>query len=349
MAKVTPKENFLKLRHGGFPDYVPFYSIMGTPYKGEASVVGAMDPFWTRPRGTMVPGQPYKDLWGVPYKAPENLASAMPDTTVTILENIHDWSKVIKFPEPNQNVDLEQTYKEAMKYIDRTQSCLKIGPNLQPFQELVALMGFEGGLVALYEDTEEVKAMLNAMVDHLEPYYTKFFEVYKPDFWGMTDDTCAKLAPFFSPDIYEDVFLPIYKRLSKPAQDNDVPVLFHNCGKEDAFLDFMVDFGVEVTEPSQEVNDILALKEEYKGKMTFAGCWGWIDHIPKNYPDFDEEELRADIRATIDKYAPGGGFAFAGFPVGVKGDTAIDRVWEIMRNEVYYYGKKVYGYTGDID
>ena len=31
MAKVTPKENFLKLRHGGMPDYVPFYAIMGDP------------------------------------------------------------------------------------------------------------------------------------------------------------------------------------------------------------------------------------------------------------------------------------------------------------------------------
>ena len=35
MAKVTPKENFLKLRHGGMPDYVPFYSLMGDPYMGE--------------------------------------------------------------------------------------------------------------------------------------------------------------------------------------------------------------------------------------------------------------------------------------------------------------------------
>lgn len=47
---------------------------------------------------------------------------------------------------------------------------------------LVGFMGFEGGLMALYENPEEVKAMLNAMVDWTEPYYTKLFEVYKPDF-----------------------------------------------------------------------------------------------------------------------------------------------------------------------
>ena len=41
-ARVTPKENFLKLRHGGMPEYVPFYSLMGDPYKGENPCTGAM-------------------------------------------------------------------------------------------------------------------------------------------------------------------------------------------------------------------------------------------------------------------------------------------------------------------
>ena len=30
--------------------------------------------------------------------------------------------------------------------------------------------------------------------------------------------------PFFSPETYEEVFLPIYKRLAKPALENGVPV-----------------------------------------------------------------------------------------------------------------------------
>ena len=164
----------------------------------------------------------------------------------------------------------------------------------------------------------------------------------------MTDDTCAKLMPFFSPETYKEVFLPIYHRLSKIAQDNDVPVLFHNCGKEELFLDFMVEFGVEYTEPAQEDNDILAMKEKYKGKLTFMGCWGWGDHIPSGFPEFDEEEFRQDIRDTIDKYSKGGGYAFAGFPIGQKGEEdAQRRAYKIMRDEAHWYGRKVYGYTDD--
>jgi len=187
--------------------------------------------------------------------------------------------------------------------------------------------------------------MLNAMCDHIMPYYKKLFEVFKPDFWAMTDDTCAKTAPFFSPEIYEEVFFPIYMRLSEPARENGVPVLFHNCGYTTPFLEYMYKFGVRVTEPFQESNDIIALKEQFKGRMAFVGHWGWGQHIPKNYPDFDEEELRADIRKTIDYCSVGGGYAFAGFPIGVPGDTAVTRAYQIMRDEVHWYGRKVYGYT----
>ena len=342
MAKVTPKENFLKLGKGEFPYYVPFYSILGDPYMGECAVKGCRIGFFkdtARQGGT--------DMWGVPYAKPPSVVDAMmPDTRINILEDIGDWTKVIKFPEP-LDVDINAAYEDNLKRIDRTQSCLSFGPGFGPFQELVALMGFEGGLCALMEDPDEVSAMLNAMVDHIMPYYRKAFEIVKPDFWSMADDTCAKLAPFFSPAVYKEVFLPIYMKLAEPARENGVPVLFHNCGNTTPFLDFMYEWGVRVTEPFQESNDIVACQEKFKGKMSFVGHWGWAQHIPKGYPDFDEEEFRQDIRDTIDECSVHGGYAFAGFPIGAVGDTAVKRAYDIMRDEAHWYGRKVYGYKDE--
>ncbi len=344
MAKITPKENFLKLRHGGTPEYVPFYSIMGSPYLGESACAGAMLPLYSSTQ--FMDGG--KDMWGVPYAAAsEGVASTMPDNRIVMLEDISDWSKVVEFPKAN-DVDLEKVYQETLKRVDRSQTCLKIGPSLQPFQQLVGFMGFEGALTALYTDPEECKALLNAMVDHLEPFFEPMAEVFQPDWWALTDDTCAATTPFFSPAIYEDVFKPIYTRLAASAQKRDIPVLFHNCGKIDEFIPFMIDFGVELTEPSQEINDLNALKEQFKGKISFAGGWGWGQHIPEGYPDnYDEEAFRQDIRDTIDKWSKGGAYAFAGFPVGVRGDTEVARITEIMRDEAHWYGRKVYGYTDD--
>ena len=344
MAKITAKENFMKLRHGGTPEYVPFYSMMGAPYKDECPTAGAMIPFFTSTQ--FMPGG--KDIWGVPYAAPEGgVQATMPDTSIVVLEDISDWTKVVQFPKAN-DVDLDKIYAETLKRVDRSQTALTMSFGFSPFQELVALMGFEGGLCALYTDPEEVKAMLNAMIDHLEPYYTKAFQVFKPDIWTMADDTCAAGTPFFSPEIYREIFLPMYKRMARLANENDIPVEFHNCGLIEEFVPLMLEFGVEMTDPAQTVNDIMGLKEQYKNKISFLGCWGWGDHIPEGFPNFDEEAFRQDIRETIDKYSVGGAYAFAGFPIGLANEQdGVKRANEIMRDEVYTYGKKVYGYTGE--
>ena len=342
MAKVTAKENFLKLANGIMPDYVPFFSLMGDPYNGEVASVDRMIPFFEENRRE----DGGRDMWDVPYAmASEGVRATMPDTRINILKDIADWKKVVQFPKA-LDVDLKHEYDEALKVVDRSRTCLAIGPGFSPFQELVALMGFEGGLMALAEDPDEVKEMLNAMVDHIEPYYKQAYEVFRPDLWRMMDDTCAKMAPFFSPAVYEDVFLPIYMRLAAPARENGVPVLFHNCGYTTPFLEYMYQFGVRITEPFQESNDIIAMKQQFKGRMAFVGHWGWGQHIPKNYPDFDEEELRQDIRNTIDYCSVDGGYGFSGWPIGVPGDPGVKRAYEIMRDEAYWYGKKAYGYTG---
>ena len=343
MAKVTPKENFMKLRHGGTPDYVPFYSLMGAPYKGESACGGIRLPFFTSTQ--FVDGG--KDIWGVPYKAPESgVQATMPDTSFVMLEDIADWTKVVKFPTPN-DVDVEKVYQDALKTFDRSQTALKIGFDFSPFQELVAMMGFDGGLMALYTDPEEVKAMFMAMVDYLEPYYTRLIDEFKPDLWYMLDDTCAKETPFFSPAIYEEVFLPVYRRLAKPANDRGIPIVFHNCGKVDEFIPFMLDFGVKILEPMQETNDIPSLTEQYKGKLGLVGGWDWGVRIPKNYPEYDEEEFRQGVRDVIDYDAPGGAYGFLGWPISYPGDPVCAEITRIMRDEAHWYGRKVYGYTGD--
>ena len=217
------------------------------------------------------------------------------------------------------------------------------GPGLMPFQQLVAFMGFTEGLMALLTDPDSVKDMLNAMVDFLEPTMYATVEYYKPDIWYLLDDSAAKETPFFSMEVYRDVFKPIYARLAKPATDRGIPVEFHNCGRCEDQIQDMIDFGVKYWDPAQETNDLLAVKEKYKGKICICGGWDWDHHIPKNWPDFDEEEIRQGVRDSIDKYSEGGGYAFGG---GVPGlNPAAKRVNEIVRDEVHWYGRKVYGYT----
>ncbi len=341
MAKITPKENYLRLGRGEDPAYIPRFTMMGDEYLGEAccKMLGPM--VWKQ--DLFVDGG--HDMWGVRYVADANTGATLPEPNNFMLHDIEDWEKVIKFPERPEGIDYEKMYESDLKRsnINREMSATMAGPGLMPFQQLVAFMGFTEGLCALVTDPDSVKDMLNAMVDWIEPVMYATVEYYKPDIWYILDDSAAKQTPFFSMEIYRDVFKPIYTRLAKPATDRGIPIEFHNCGKFELQIPDMLDFGVKYTDPAQETNDLLKIKEDYKGKLCIVGGWDWDHHIPANWPDFDEEEIRQGVRDAIDKYGPGGGYAFGG---GVPGmNEAAKRVNMIVRDEVHWYGRKFTGYV----
>lgn len=337
--KLTPKENYLMLGRGEMPEYVPFYTMMGTEFKGEAPVKTLSPRVF--PQNHFQDGG--YDMWGVRYKADENTGATLPEPNNFMLEDIADWEKVIKFPEM-PDFDYEMMYKKdlAASGIDRNQSATIAMCGLMPFQQIVAFMGFVEGLMALASDPDSVKDCLNAMVDFIEPVMYKTIEYYKPDIWYLVDDTATKHTPFFSLDTYRDIFVPIYRRLAKPAVDRGIPVQFHNCGKCEIFVEDMIDFGVKYWDPAQEMNDLLAIKEKYKGKICLVGCWDWDEKMPKNWPNnFDEEYIRQGVRDSIDKYGKDGGYSFSG---GIPGkDEFSMRANKIVREEAHYYGHRFYG------
>ena len=345
MAKVTPKENFMMLIDGGTPAYIPYFTMMGEPYRGEAATKFVNPNVFGET--TFVDGG--YDMWGVRYVAAEGTNNAtMPDTSRILLEDVEDWQKVIRFPKvPEHDLKAQSVKDFAAQGIDRTQSAVMCSPGFMPFQTLVALMGFVEGLMALFESPEAVKDMLNAMVDLIEPINYEIIDAYKPDLWYILDDTCAKTAPFFSVETYRDVFKPIYARLAKPANERGIPIIFHNCGFCEPFIADMVDFGVKILEPMQDSNDLLKVKNEYKGRLSLVGGCDWANMMPKNYPDFEEEELRQSVRDVIDRNAPGGAYGFYAWPISYAGDPVIAEVNRIIRDEAHWYGRKYTGYDED--
>ncbi|MCL2045045.1 MAG: hypothetical protein FWG88_01490 [Oscillospiraceae bacterium] len=346
MARITPKENFLKLAGGGHPEYVPYYTFMGNEPIPEISTKGASP-------NIFVPNPPnadgsYTSVWGVTnYPNQDTAGSSMPEPNVFILEDITKWRDAIRIPTLKDDLDFEAMAKADFERIgiDRNETALRTGFGFGPWMSLVSFMGFEGALLAMAEEPEYVKELFDWMASFYEPYITQVLDAYQPDIWSLSDDTCTERGPFFSVDMYKDLMKPYYSRFSKLAKERGIPIIFHICGNVEPFIPDMIDLGVKYIEPAQETNDIMALKEQYKGQMSYLGAHDWGKHLPKNYPDYDEEEVRADVRATIDKYSPGGAFGTLIWPVSFVGDPHIDDLKKLIWNEAYEYGKKAYGYT----
>ncbi|KPU46205.1 uroporphyrinogen decarboxylase (URO-D) [Oxobacter pfennigii] len=348
---LSAKENYLRLGRGEMPEYVPWWTMGGIWGAIDDSVPALMcNPSAPEISGTRPPmgpdGKPevleYTDMWGVPYIANEETGyQFIPRTWDFQLDDITQWHKVVKKPQVDVNsIDWEAMAKKDSARINRKTTAVLSGGGFGPFQHLVAHMGFTGALCALVEEPETVKEFLNWICDFYEPICEKVVEYYKPDIFYLLDDSCNKYQPFFSMEIYRDIFKPIYARMSKYAVNRGIPVQFHNCGRCEDQLEDMMDFGVVYWDPAQTGNDLLAIKEKYKGKLVVCGGF---DFVPKDPANVGEEEIRSCVREALDKLAPGGGYAFCGMYLGRaawREHAKQVNLW--MQDEVNTYGKKFY-------
>lgn len=339
---LTPGENYYRLFEGKMPEYVPIFDMMPSPgYVPAAVMAGPSCIDFHGPEGG-------KDPWGVEYITnAETGYSAIPKTWDFLLKNICDWRKVIKNPNLDDidwktMAEKDSAFMKDVFKIDRDQTLLLHITGGGFFQDLMGFMGFTEGLCAMIEEPDEVKALFEYITDYYLKLQHKIIQYYSPEVIYLLDDTASKLNPFISKTIFRDELLPFYKVLTDDAKDHGLPVQFHNCGRCEDFLQDYVDIGVKVVDPAQTMNNLDAIKKKYGRNLAVAGCWDWV--VPSTWPVVDEVEIRKSVRESIDRYAPGGGFAMCsgGNVLGVAGDElpGIIRGW--VMDEATQYGADFY-------
>ncbi len=340
MVDVTPKENWLRAVRGEMPVHIPQYYLGWKKPLGWDELRGincsAVKDGSRGPMGGV-------DAWGVTYVANEETGyAALPEPNNFILEDIDDWEKVVHAPAPPEVDDWEALAKKDYEAsgINRDESAVCISTGFSPFMSLVGFMGFNEGLCAIIESPDSVRDMLNYMADYYVPLVEKYIEYYKPDILSMGDDICSKYNPFFSHDALEEVFLPIYRRLAKPATDRGIPIHWHICGRCEDYYQDLYDLGVRSTDPAQESNDLNNVKKAFERRLLLCGGFDWVP--PDNWPNVTEGEIKEMVRYHIDKYAANGGFAWAGNALGRYGDETIAKVNVWIDEEVYEYGRFYY-------
>jgi len=353
MAQMTPKEKYLGLYQGYIGDDLPTMSFGGgADGEAPATAYGGPMELTTGEWGGnfMNPGPPrekWKDLWGVTYVAnSETGFGGLPQPGNFLIKDITKWDEVVKKPDKDvAGYDWEGKVAESLKDVDRTQTAVMASIGIMPFEQLMAFMGFTEGLCALVEEPEACKELLSFMCDYIVPIVEKTVEYWNPDIVGIGDDSASKYAPFFSMETYKEIFSPVYARLFKPAVDRGIPIDFHNCGKCEAQIDEMVRLGVRFWNPAQTENDLLGIKARHKN---LAICGGW-DFVPGPGGEVTEEEIRASVRESIDKYAKGGQFMFGGGYLGRADDqerTMVINGWAM--DEAKKYGKDYYKRNPDM-
>ena len=322
---------------GEHPQWVPRFFVFPDPYSKYEPSMQVVPPSFLGERRTKEGGF---DIWGVEYIATGEMSfSALPVPNQFMLDDITKWRDVIKAPDVS-GIDWEAMAKKDLSKINREETAVVLNTHSGCFQRLMAFMGFTGGLCAMFEEPDEVRALYDYMSDFYLNVTKKCIEHYKPDIFEFVDDTATALNPFVSLEMYHDLIKPYHKAQMKPAVDAGLPIFIHNCGRCEDQIDDWLECGVTAWNPAQIVNDLDGIKKKYGNHLGLCGCWDSTG--PVCWPDSTEEMVRQAVRDTIDRFAPGGGFCFWGSTYGSADDKLTEDRKRWLTEEYESYGMTYY-------
>ncbi|HJM93768.1 MAG: uroporphyrinogen decarboxylase family protein [Alphaproteobacteria bacterium] len=189
------------------------------------------------------------------------------------------------------------------------------------------LRGFGDWLKDLYKNREFSARMMDIIADRWIAVAENALDIVGDniDIVFLGDDLAAQMAPLFDPVIYRELIKPRHARMLAAVKAKaDVKVLYHSCGAVSGLIDDLIDIGVDAINPVQvAANDMnpADLKVRFGDRITF---WGGID-TQGVLPFGTGEDVRAEVRRTIDILAPGGGFVLNSVH-NIQGDVAAENI-----------------------
>lgn len=306
---LTPRQNLLETIRGGKPDrFVNQYEYMTL----------MMDPITLSTAGLCPRGGSAVTSLGVTVAWPENTPGPFPVHThdKIVLHDICDWRDVVKVPDPRSFPDEAWApFEAAAAAIDRTQTFAAsfVAPGL--FEKLHYLMSMEEGLMAMLEEPEECKALIDFLADWEIECAKVQIERLHPDALFHHDDWGSQLNSFMSPETFEEIFLPAYKRVYGFWKENGVEVIIHHSDSYAANLvPYMIEMGIDVFQGAVIENNIPKILKDYPGQITIHGG---IDNGKYDLPNWTPELIRKGLEDLV--AASGPAYLIPGFVRGGPG------------------------------
>jgi uroporphyrinogen decarboxylase len=245
-------------------------------------------------------------IWGVP----EEFAGTYSDLisrplgraeTIKDVEN-HAWPSGIRWDFEGMNDKLKSEANLA-----------RLSPSWMPvFSRLAEMFGMERTLTDLYLN----RPLLEAALSHIDNFYTEFFQKMLStcgknlEIFGLGDDFAANTGMMFDPEIWRELFKPLYAKYIGMAKDYGLYTFMHSCGNITAVLPDLIDIGLDGWQTVQtHLNGQSPeyIKKEFGKHITFIGAIDSTNILCKG----DTQTVRNHVRKQLNTLAPGGGFICA--------------------------------------
>jgi len=280
---LTKRQNLLETIKGGNPDrFVKQYEFM--------------DLIMEVPLGVEFNyGQTWKDHWGITWQWPEGQLGMFPvhANGLSVIKEITEWKDVLKKPAIESSDEAWAAAIAHANSIDRNDQYVAAFFTPGIFEMTHHLMGMENALMGLYEEPEAMQELIDFITDYELDMAKVIIDKIHPDALLHHDDWGSQISSFVSPDMFEEFFLPAYKKIYQFYKDNGVELIVHHSDSYAANLvPFMIEMGIDIWQGVMNTNNIPELIKEYGGKISFMGGIhsGLVD-----YPGWTKEAVTEKV------------------------------------------------------
>lgn len=273
-------------------------------YGIDISIIVPDETFFPSTKGVITKKTNYsisRDGWGRTVKKRE--ASYFSETIDTILKNRNDLDK-LEFEPAGLDIRYKGFPEQVKERKEKKAVFCKIGG---PFIRSSFIRGETQFLMDLAGDKDFAGELVEKVANHLLAIGLEALKrgnLYDTGIW-IYDDMGSNDAPMFSPKIFEEIFLPVYKRMvSRLKKAGANKVILHCDGNIVLFLDMLIEAGIDginPVEPKAGMN-VLELKKKYGNKLSYIGG---VDNA-FILPSGDKQKIKEHILPILEAGREGG-------------------------------------------
>lgn len=278
---LTKRQNLMETIKGGNPDrFVNQYEFLDIILEAPMDLPLAPGP------GTEV-----KNKWGITFRWPADQIGSFPvhDEEHKVLKDITKWKESVKAPSVFYT---DEEWAPAIAHansVDRNDKFVTsiCAPGI--FEMTHHLMSMEDALMAFYEEPEAMQELIDYVVEYELAYAKEYIDHIHPDALFHHDDWGSQISTLISPAMFEEFFLPAYKKVYGFWKDNGVELIVHHSDSYAATLvPFMIEMGIDIWQGVMTTNNVPELIKKYGTKISFMGD---IDSGVVDHPSWSREEI----------------------------------------------------------
>lgn len=228
----------------------------------------------------------YVDEWGCVFT---NIHRGIIGEVKHPIVNDDDWEDAdnVHIPEELLSFDIDQVNTSCAEMKDKF---LVAGACPRPFEQLQ----FIRGTVNLYMDLMDPPEGMLKFIEKMHDYYCRLLTKWAKtdvDALGMMDDWGSQNDLLINPEIWEKIFMPMYRDYIDIAHSHGKKMFMHSDGNTLRIIPKLIDLGLDAINSQIFCMGVENLAQ-FKGKITF---WGEIDRqhlIPNGTPQQIDEAVQ---------------------------------------------------------